>query len=141
MFLCRFVIDFVFPFNIVIFFIVNRSRIIFYITINSCYFCIDLVSTMLHKIFHQNIFEVIDLNSAMLMTASVFVVGYVWNCLKASRRQKVIELENEPHRVLLITAHPDDECMFFGPVIQKLSKMKNVQFYLMCLSNGNLLTL
>lgn len=91
---------------------------------------------MLYKIFNQNAFEIIDLNSAMLMTASVLVVGYVWTCLRASRRQIMIELENEPHRVLLITAHPDDECMFFGPVIQKLSKMKDVQFYLMCLSVG-----
>lgn len=92
---------------------------------------------MLYKIFHQNLFEVVDLNSAMLVTASVFVVGYFWTCLRASRRQKMLELENEPHRVLLITAHPDDECMFFGPVIQKLSKMNNTQLYLMCLSVGN----
>jgi len=92
---------------------------------------------MLYKIFHQNIFEVVDLSSAMLMTASVLVVGYVWTCLRASRRQKILELENTPHRVLLITAHPDDECMFFGPVIQKLSKMKDVHLFLMCLSVGN----
>uniref|UniRef100_A0A2H8THC7 N-acetylglucosaminylphosphatidylinositol deacetylase n=1 Tax=Melanaphis sacchari TaxID=742174 RepID=A0A2H8THC7_9HEMI len=92
---------------------------------------------MLYKIFHQNIFEIIDLSSAMFMTASVLVVGYVWTCMRASRRQKMLELENTPHRVLLITAHPDDECMFFGPVIQKLSKMKDVHLFLMCLSVGD----
>ncbi|XP_025409076.1 N-acetylglucosaminyl-phosphatidylinositol de-N-acetylase isoform X1 [Sipha flava] len=89
---------------------------------------------MLYKIFHL---EVVDLNSAMLITVSALVVGYVWTCFRASRRQKMLELETTPHRVLLITAHPDDECMFFGPVIQKLSKMENVQLYLMCLSVGN----
>lgn len=94
---------------------------------------------MPYKMFHQNVFEVVDLNSAVLMTAaSVLVAGYVWTCLRASRRRKLLEFENEPKRVLLITAHPDDECMFFGPAIQKLSKMEDVQLYLMCLSVGNI---
>lgn len=96
---------------------------------------------MLYKIFYENILEVIDLNSAMLMTASVLVVGYVWTCLRVSHKRKMLELESQPHRVLLITAHPDDECMFFGPSVQKLSKMKDIELYLMCLSIGNLLTI
>lgn len=86
--------------------------------------------------FHQNVFEVIGLNSAMIMTASVIVVGYVWNCLRSLRKRNTLDLEKKSHRVLLIIAHPDDECMFFGPVIQKLSKMNNVQLYLMCFSVG-----
>lgn len=94
---------------------------------------------MFYKIFHQNIFEVVDVNSVMLMTASMLVVGYVWTCMRVSRRPKTLDLENKPHRVLLITAHPDDECMFFGPAIQRLSKIKDIQLYLMCLSIGNLL--
>lgn len=94
---------------------------------------------MFYKIFNQNIFELVDINSAMLMTASVLVVGYVWTCIKASRTRKMMDLENKPHRVLLVTAHPDDECMFFGPVIQKLSKVEDIRLYLMCLSVGNLL--
>lgn len=39
-------------------------------------------------------------------------------------------------RVLLVTAHPDDECMFFGPAIIKLREAK-CQIYLLCLSTGN----
>lgn len=39
-------------------------------------------------------------------------------------------------RVLLVTAHPDDECMFFGPVIMKL-KQEKCQIYLLCLSTGD----
>ncbi|EDX12272.1 N-acetylglucosaminyl-phosphatidylinositol de-N-acetylase [Drosophila simulans] len=40
-------------------------------------------------------------------------------------------------RVLLITAHPDDECMFFGPLIYSLTQRKGCQVYILCLSNGN----
>lgn len=39
-------------------------------------------------------------------------------------------------RVLLVTAHPDDECMFFGPVIMKLQQ-ERCQIYLLCLSTGD----
>jgi len=35
-------------------------------------------------------------------------------------------------KVLLVTAHPDDECMFFAPVILKYSNTT----FLLCLSNG-----
>ncbi|BFF89386.1 N-acetylglucosaminyl-phosphatidylinositol de-N-acetylase [Drosophila madeirensis] len=40
-------------------------------------------------------------------------------------------------RVLLVTAHPDDECMFFGPLIYSLTQRDNCQVYILCLSNGN----
>lgn len=39
-------------------------------------------------------------------------------------------------RVLIVTAHPDDECMFFGPTILSLAKRPNCTVYLLCLSNG-----
>lgn len=39
-------------------------------------------------------------------------------------------------RVLIVTAHPDDECMFFGPTILSLAKRSNCTVYLLCLSNG-----
>lgn len=39
-------------------------------------------------------------------------------------------------RVLIVTAHPDDESMFFGPTILSLTKRKNCDVYLLCLSNG-----
>ena len=44
-------------------------------------------------------------------------------------------------RVLLVTSHPDDECMFFGPTILTLSQRDKCQTYVLCLSKGNLLTL
>ncbi|XP_060768574.1 N-acetylglucosaminyl-phosphatidylinositol de-N-acetylase isoform X2 [Neoarius graeffei] len=39
-------------------------------------------------------------------------------------------------RVLLVTAHPDDESMFFAPAVLKLTE-SNVAVYLLCLSSGN----
>ncbi|KAK9810618.1 hypothetical protein WJX73_004842 [Symbiochloris irregularis] len=37
---------------------------------------------------------------------------------------------------LLVTAHPDDECMFFGPTLQSL-RCQAVLVQLLCLSTGN----
>lgn len=45
-------------------------------------------------------------------------------------------LKSEKYQqVLLIIAHPDDESMFFTPII--LSLIKTCRIYLLCLSNGN----
>lgn len=38
-------------------------------------------------------------------------------------------------RVLIVTAHPDDECMFFAPTILNLLR-QNCHVYLLCLSSG-----
>lgn len=40
-------------------------------------------------------------------------------------------------RVLLVSAHPDDECMFFGPTILSLCRREDCQVYLLCLSIGD----
>lgn len=40
-------------------------------------------------------------------------------------------------RCLIVTAHPDDECMFFSPTILSLSRRKDCEVFLLCLSNGN----
>lgn len=42
----------------------------------------------------------------------------------------------KPKRVLIVIAHPDDECMFFGPTIYKLTRDDQTQLYLLCLSTG-----
>lgn len=41
----------------------------------------------------------------------------------------------EEARVLLVTAHPDDECMFFAPAVLKLTESR-AAVYLLCLSSG-----
>jgi N-acetylglucosaminylphosphatidylinositol deacetylase len=42
----------------------------------------------------------------------------------------------EAKRIVLITAHPDDECMFFAPVIKRLRE-RDIAVHLLCLSTGN----
>ena len=41
------------------------------------------------------------------------------------------------HRVLLLTAHPDDEAFFFGPTITALNGLDDVELYSLCLSVGD----
>jgi len=87
---------------------------------------------------YRNVFQFVDVNSAVLVTASVLVVGYVCTCLRTSREPTTPDTDGKPRRrVLLITAHPDDECMFFGPTVRQLTNTKDVRLYLMCLSVGN----
>ncbi|KAL6427071.1 hypothetical protein ACFW04_009327 [Cataglyphis niger] len=44
------------------------------------------------------------------------------------------QLPGPPARLLLVTAHPDDEVMFFGPLIYWLARSKASEIYLLCLS-------
>ena len=44
-------------------------------------------------------------------------------------------LFSTPSNVLIVTAHPDDECMFFSPTILSLSRLGH-KIYLLCLSTG-----
>ncbi len=44
---------------------------------------------------------------------------------------------DRPIRVLLVTAHPDDECMFFVPTVRALLSRKTASLRLVCLSTGN----
>ena len=39
-------------------------------------------------------------------------------------------------RICILIAHPDDECMFFGPIIRQLSKCSN-KFYVLCMTTGD----
>lgn len=43
---------------------------------------------------------------------------------------------SKSQRVLVVIAHPDDECMFFGPLIVNLVRRQKV-VYVLCLSNGD----
>jgi len=46
------------------------------------------------------------------------------------------QLPGPPNRLLLITAHPDDEVMFFGPLIYWLTHSRVSEIFLLCLSMG-----
>lgn len=47
---------------------------------------------------------------------------------------RVRDMQREFGNVLLLTAHPDDECMFFGPTLQALRHPTRV--HVLCLSTG-----
>ena len=40
------------------------------------------------------------------------------------------------NNILIITAHPDDECMFFAPTIKGLSRSAEIVIHLLCFTNG-----
>lgn len=42
----------------------------------------------------------------------------------------------QPEKVLIVTAHPDDEVMFFAPTVLALTSL-GVQVHALCLSIGN----
>uniref|UniRef100_A0A3Q0RP90 N-acetylglucosaminylphosphatidylinositol deacetylase n=1 Tax=Amphilophus citrinellus TaxID=61819 RepID=A0A3Q0RP90_AMPCI len=46
------------------------------------------------------------------------------------------DADSEGIRALVVTAHPDDECMFFAPTIVRLVEL-NASVQLLCLSEGN----
>ncbi|KAF9074839.1 putative deacetylase LmbE-like domain-containing protein, partial [Rhodocollybia butyracea] len=45
--------------------------------------------------------------------------------------------KTELQRVLLVTAHPDDECLFFAPTILGLTSHNQENFFSLCLSIGD----
>ncbi|CAK1590303.1 unnamed protein product [Parnassius mnemosyne] len=72
---------------------------------------------------------------------SLWIVGYVCVCCVVYRRyaRKLptrIRGALGAKRVLIVTAHPDDECMFFGPTIFRLCE-QGADVHILCLSNGN----
>jgi N-acetylglucosaminylphosphatidylinositol deacetylase len=66
----------------------------------------------------------------------IIIPVLVWNLVIFLKKDyKVLNQKN----ILVVIAHPDDECMFFAPSMLALSPKNNIQ--LLCLSNGaNLLT-
>ncbi|KAL9656019.1 hypothetical protein ABK040_007639 [Willaertia magna] len=77
------------------------------------------------------------------------------NNLKEENEQKELKEEDNERNVGIVIAHPDDEAMFFTPLIQSLNEMnnnlnnlnthntdsfknkKNIKIHLLCLSSGN----
>lgn len=47
------------------------------------------------------------------------------------------ELADKSHNILLVTAHPDDEAMFFAPTVLFLSSKTSLGLFHLCLSSGN----
>ncbi|CUG93790.1 N-acetylglucosaminylphosphatidylinositoldeacetylase, putative [Bodo saltans] len=68
---------------------------------------------------------------AFACTAVAVSVLYVWSKCAAGAATPVIRGD-----VLLVFAHPDDEAMFFAPLLNTLRRL-NIRFHFLCLSSGN----
>lgn len=73
-------------------------------------------------------------------TVSFFILLYMVLCFIIYRwccyKKKKNDILQNSKRVLLVTAHPDDECMFFGPTLVNIIR-EGIDVYLLCLSNGS----
>ncbi|KAI9258146.1 putative deacetylase LmbE-like domain-containing protein [Phascolomyces articulosus] len=58
---------------------------------------------------------------------------YAYNVLANFQQSSSIDSK----QVLILTAHPDDECMFFGPTITALRSVSKTRVHVLCLSTGN----
>ncbi|XP_070205528.1 N-acetylglucosaminyl-phosphatidylinositol de-N-acetylase-like [Littorina saxatilis] len=67
----------------------------------------------------------------------VCVVSYTTAVLLGGRFKEHCLQKDAERRVLLITAHPDDECMFFSPLLLHLTAERQVHVHVLCLTNGN----
>jgi len=86
-----------------------------------------------------------DASLSMLSTPNSWILGilipfvYTLCCVPLSLHSFADITQRAP-RVLLLTAHPDDECMFFAPTLLGLNnRMTNVPYelYSLCLSSGD----
>ncbi|PWA23227.1 hypothetical protein CCH79_00002161 [Gambusia affinis] len=70
-----------------------------------------------------------------------YIYNRQWHALRSSLR-RTLNVSSERKtvgadvRALVVTAHPDDECMFFTPTIIRLVEL-NASVHLLCLSEGN----
>lgn len=71
------------------------------------------------------------IKTVMISYSLVSLVVYIIHLL-LNRPNKSIGKKN----VCLITAHPDDECMFFGPIMRQMVKNSN-NIFVLCMTNGN----
>ena len=76
--------------------------------------------------------------SAVAAVAAEVASVYALNALAHQQRVGVKVTERDhPSDVLLVTAHPDDEAMFFAPTMLFYASHPNVRTHILCLSNGD----
>ncbi|OWK14867.1 PIGL [Cervus elaphus hippelaphus] len=73
----------------------------------------------------------------LCLAATVLVWGvlWVWGSWERVTRPEQAGLPGGGSRTLLVTAHPDDEAMFFAPTILGLARLRH-QVFLLCFSAG-----
>lgn len=123
-----------------------RSRML-HIGISKCplkILCMHVEIITLRINVHVNFFSVYVCLQVMyvidwitVVFALLFCVSlFVYYVLKRLTKRR-IRLKVHTGRVLFVTAHPDDECMFFAPTILTLTRCGLYDVFLLCLSSGN----
>lgn len=93
-----------------------------------------------YKFYLQFVAETLLYFKNFALYVCIWLLGYLVVCCVVYRRY-ARRLPTRTRgalrakRVLLVTAHPDDECMFFGPTIFRLCE-QGADVHLLCLSNG-----
>ncbi|KAA0196162.1 hypothetical protein HAZT_HAZT009586 [Hyalella azteca] len=60
------------------------------------------------------------------------------NCISEDHAlKKSLLQQSRKRRVMFVTSHPDDECMFFGPSILHFAQNEKALVYLLCLTDGS----
>ncbi|CAG9767742.1 unnamed protein product [Ceutorhynchus assimilis] len=84
--------------------------------------------------FEEYLFDTVEhLIIGILLYVALCILLYflsTWGLIGFTRNMR------HARRVLFVTAHPDDEVMFFGPTILNYLQKPNCQVFLMCLSSG-----
>jgi N-acetylglucosaminylphosphatidylinositol deacetylase len=70
----------------------------------------------------------------VLFYVMVTLIAYLLYTAELLTKNKRKDLSKK--NVCLLIAHPDDECMFFGPILRRLRGLNNNMFVL-CMTNGN----
>lgn len=75
----------------------------------------------------------------LLILATILLTLLSYAYLQLSSRPSTRSTDRlQKKRVCLVIAHPDDECMFFGPIVRALTTpSSHNQLYVLCLTTGN----
>ncbi|KAI8988707.1 putative deacetylase LmbE-like domain-containing protein [Pilobolus umbonatus] len=71
----------------------------------------------------------------LLISLTIIITLFVYAYFFISQYQLQLPFTN--NHILILTSHPDDECMFFGPIITSLKTMTRAKLHVVCLSSGN----
>ncbi|GLE04296.1 hypothetical protein PINS_up013211 [Pythium insidiosum] len=92
--------------------------------------------------------QLMDVVKYFLLGANVLLFASLLTTAWASRNQLAKSSSGDdaratgsegdgPRRALLVTAHPDDESMFFVPLLRSLTTQRDWDVHVLCLSRGN----
>lgn len=83
-------------------------------------------------VFNETVENIIYVGMAYF---ALCLIAYSIIC-RTRRRNVHLPWSKEKTRLLFVTSHPDDECMFFGPLLYTVTHYTDCLVYLLCLSNG-----